>query len=65
MTFSQFFGGLCLFIALFLIELLGQRKAWQRGYAKGWKDAEEWIVALETEVDQARQEIWKEEGERL
>lgn len=34
----------------------------KRGYAKGWKDAEEWIVELESEVDQARVKIWREEG---
>ena len=34
--------------------------AFKRGYAKGHQDAEEWIVTLETEVDQARQEIWRE-----
>jgi hypothetical protein len=60
MTLSQFLGGICLAIALFLIELLCQQKAWQRGYQKGWKDAEEWIVKLETEVDQERVKIWKE-----
>jgi hypothetical protein len=60
MTLFQFLGGLCLLLALFLIELVGQRIAWARGYTKGWKDAEDWIVKLETEVDQARQEIWKE-----
>jgi len=60
MTLSQVLGGVCLVAALVILELLGQRKAWARGYQKGWKDAEDWIVKLETEVDQARQEIWKE-----
>jgi hypothetical protein len=34
------------------------------GYKQGWEAAEEWIVTVETEVDQARQKIWKEEGEK-
>ena len=32
------------------------------GYQQGRKDAEEWIVKLETDVDQARQEIWRQES---
>jgi hypothetical protein len=34
----------------------------KRGYEKGWKDAEEWIVKLESEVDAERVKIWREEG---
>jgi hypothetical protein len=59
-TLSQILGGISLVGALFLLQLACQRVAWQRGYAKGWKDAEEWIVKLETEVDQERVKIWKE-----
>jgi len=60
MTLSQILGGISLVIALFLLELACERAGWQRGYQKGWKDAEEWIVKMETEVDQERVKIWKE-----
>jgi hypothetical protein len=60
LTLSQIIGGVSLLVALFLLELACHRVAWQRGYQKGWKDAEEWIVKLETEVDQERVKIWKE-----
>ena len=60
MTGRELLGGIFLVVALFLVELACQRAAWQRGYQKGWKDAEEWIVKMETEVDQERVKIWKE-----
>jgi len=60
LTLSHILGGICLMIAVFLFLMIVQKAAWQRGYQKGWKDAEEWIVKMETEVDQERVKIWKE-----
>lgn len=63
--FQQSVGGFFLLVALFLISWYCQRKAYERGqkcgYRRGWEAAENWIVKLETEVDQARQEIWRGE----
>ena len=49
---------------------LGYRTGARDGYAKGYQEGfaaareltECWWMRLETEVDQARQEIWREEG---
>jgi hypothetical protein len=61
--------GICLALCqLFSIPLwlLYARREYKRGYMKGRSEgrsaAEDFIIHLETEVDKARQEIWKEEG---
>jgi hypothetical protein len=41
-------------------ELLGW--CYKEGYERGWKDAEEAWTKLGREVDEARQQIWREEG---
>lgn len=33
---------------------------YRRGLAKGWQEAEEWIVDLDASVEQARQELLAE-----
>ena len=37
------------------------RCGYEAGSKEGWDKAQEWIIKMETEVDQARQEIWREE----
>ena len=59
--FFQIIGGLAAFALYVEICRYCQKKAYRRGYQQGRSDAEEWIVKLETDVDQARQEIWREE----
>lgn len=59
---GQIVGGLCFVVAFVLAILYVSKGSYHRGYQKGRSDAEAWIVKLETEVDQARQEIWRTEG---
>lgn len=57
---------ICGLIALgLLIGLAHDLLLWihRDGYQQGWEAAQEWIVTMESEVDQARQVIWKQEGE--
>jgi hypothetical protein len=35
---------------------------YKEGYQRGWKDSEQAWVKLGREVDEARQQIWREEG---
>jgi len=50
-------------LVLLYIELCRHcwKDAHKRGYAAGWKACEEFIVKLESDVDQERQKIWREE----
>jgi hypothetical protein len=34
---------------------------YKRGYREGQDDAFKWLLEFETQVDQARQQIWREE----
>jgi hypothetical protein len=38
-------------------------EAYQRGYDHGHLDADNWWLNAEQQVDQARQQIWKEEAQ--
>jgi hypothetical protein len=37
---------------------------WKRGYREGQDDAFKWLLEFETQVDQARQQIWREEEKK-
>ena len=41
---------------------IGYKAGWKDGYLQGRKDADNWWLGVESETDQARQKIWKEEG---
>jgi hypothetical protein len=59
MTLWQILGAICLVLSVFLIDV----GLYKLGYRHGQKDAEEWIATLEAEVDEARQQIWRESGQ--
>jgi hypothetical protein len=58
-TLSQILGAICLVFSVFVLVHVSIYKL---GYRHGRKDAEEWIATLEAEVDEARQQIWRESG---
>lgn len=58
-------GGICAWIAAVAL-LLGysvwsHMAAYKRGYEKGRKDADDWWLREEEEVDRERVKIWREE----
>jgi hypothetical protein len=53
-------AGAALALALFIRDILIW--SYKEGYERGRKDAEEAWAKLGCEVDQARQQIWREEG---
>jgi hypothetical protein len=61
-----------LLIALILIAIAfhergyrrGSKASYQNGYEFGRRDADNWWIAVEAQVDEARRQIWKEEMQR-
>jgi hypothetical protein len=41
---------------------LGRKRGEKKGFDRGFKAAEQWIVELESGVEKERQKIWREEG---
>lgn len=62
MTWHQILGLFCLAIAILAENLGTYYLAWRRGYDRGWTECEDWTIKAGEGVDQARQEIWKEEA---
>lgn len=42
----------------------GMKDGHTAGYDQGRKDADNWWLGVESQADQARQQIWREEAER-
>ena len=66
------FCGVILIVAVYTVLLLavrssackaGHREGYKSGYTQGRKDADNWWVGVESEVDQARVKIWREEAQ--
>jgi hypothetical protein len=43
---------------------LSAMQAYDRGYREGQDDAFRWLVDFESQVDEARQQIWREEEKK-
>jgi hypothetical protein len=68
---SLIFGAsACLGLAMLLLVAFhnwaykaGQAKGYTSGYEQGRLTADNWWIRAETEIDQARQKIWREEAQ--
>jgi hypothetical protein len=64
---NTIFGVLCSLICIALLVALfrdlGYKSGVKDGYAKGRLDADNWWIGAESEADQARRQIWREEAQ--
>lgn len=62
----QILGGIALVLGIVGFSVWSYVEAYERGQRKGfdrgWKASEEWLVRAESDVDRERQKIWREEG---
>jgi hypothetical protein len=56
--------GLIAAVVLICLVRDAAREMYDEGYAKGRLDADAWWKRIESEADQARQQIWREEGSK-
>jgi hypothetical protein len=66
MTWNTLLGILAIALGTFLLELFCCEVAFRRGKAKGYTEgrraADQWWLGSERQVEETRQEIWREEG---
>jgi hypothetical protein len=53
-------GYTAFFLALLIFSVWTHTELYQRGYAKGRKDADNWWIGTEKDADEARVRIWRE-----
>ena len=53
-------GYVAFFLGLLIFSVLTHLEAYNRGYEKARKDADDWWLDMEEEVDQERVKIWRD-----